>query len=414
MIVKELKLQSSLRVLMVAACPFPWPRGTPTRIRRLAEALVQEGNTVDVITYHLGESIDDLPFQVHRIAKIFYYNRVSAGPSLTKLFVLNPMLVHCLLKVRKTRRYDIIHAHHIEGLMVALAARALGYNLPIVYDAHTLVGSEILDYGLQIGSGFKRLLGEFLDYSLARRADSVIAVTDFIKDALEIHGGQSANLVYVIPNGVEDSFIQLANKAKRDSDASAFEESTEAARMAAPVFMFAGNTAAYQGIDLMLKAFALVLQRVPGAQLKILTNESFTAYQRLVECLGISDKLFILNVDLDELPRMLAQADVLINPRTRCSGIPQKLLNYMGAGRPVVSFAGSAKIVTNRVDGLIVDNGDIRGLADAMFELVVNWDLGKALSEAALKKILACYTWRSAAKQIQAVFWDTLAKYAEK
>lgn len=414
MTVTEPKLQSSLRVLMVAACPFPWPRGTPIRIRRLAEELVQEGNTVDVVTYHLGKSIDELPFQVHRIAKIFYYNRVSVGPSLTKLFVLNPMLVHCLLKISKTGRYDIIHAHHIEGLMIALAARALNLNLPIVYDAHTLVGSEIIDYGLQIGSGFKRLAGDFLDYSLARRADSVIAVTDFIKNAFEIRGGQSANQVYVIPNGIEESFIQLANKARRDSAASEFEESTAAARMAAPVFLFAGNTAAYQGIDLMLKAFALVLQRVPGARLRILTNESFTAYQRLVERLGISDKLSIMNVDMDELPRMLVQADVLINPRTRCAGIPQKLLNYMGAGRPVVSFAGSAKIVTNRVDGLIVENGDIQGLADAMFELVANWELGKALSEAALKKILARYTWSSAAKQTQAVFWDTLAKYAEK
>jgi glycosyltransferase involved in cell wall biosynthesis len=173
---------------MVAACPFPWPRGTPVRIQRLAEALVQEGNTVDVVTYHLGKSIDELPFQVHRIAKIFYYNRVSAGPSLTKLFVLDPMVMHRLLRITKTVRYDIIHAHHIEGLMIALSARALGLNLPIIYDAHTLIGSEILDYGLPIGSGFKRRVGDFLDYSLTRRADSVIAVTDFIKNAFELRG----------------------------------------------------------------------------------------------------------------------------------------------------------------------------------------------------------------------------------
>jgi glycosyltransferase involved in cell wall biosynthesis len=242
----------------------------------------------------------------------------------------------------------------------------------------------------------------------------VIAVTEFIKKVFEIRGGQSANQVHVIPNGIEDSFIKLANKARRDSAASEFEESTVAARLAAPVFLFAGNTAAYQGIDLMLKAFALVLQRVPGARLRILTNESFTAYHRLMENLGISDKLSIMDVDLDELPRMLVQADVLINPRTKCAGIPQKLLNYMGSGRPVVSFAGSAKIIKNRIDGLIVENGDIQGLADAMFELVSSWELRKALSEAALKKIMMRYTWSSAAKQAQAVFWDTLVKYAEK
>ena len=414
MTIAAFKPQTPLRVLMVAACPFPWPRGTPVRIQRLAEALVQEGHTVDVLTYHLGKSTDELPFQVHRIAQVFYYNRVSAGPSLTKLLVLNPMLVHCLLKVSKTGRYDIIHAHHIEGVMIALAARVLGLNLPVVYDAHTLVGSELLDYGPQIGAGLKQLVGDFLDHHLTRRADSVIAVTDSIKNAFLESGSKSANQVYVIPNGIEDSFIQSARQARSDFATSVSEENTATARMASPVFMFAGNTAAYQRIDLMLKAFALVLQRVPGARLRILTNEPFTEYQSLVESIGISDKLSISNVDLDELPKMLVQADVLINPRTRCAGIPQKLLNYMAAGRPVVSFAGSAKIVTNRVDGLIVENGNVLAFADAMLELAANRELGEVLSDAALKLILARYSWSSAAKQTMAVYCDTLEKYAEQ
>lgn len=81
---------------MVAACPFPWPRGTPIRIQRLAEVLAQHGHKVDVVTYHLGQSVDSLPFQVHRIAKDYSCNRVTAGPSLTKLFVLDPMLLRLL------------------------------------------------------------------------------------------------------------------------------------------------------------------------------------------------------------------------------------------------------------------------------------------------------------------------------
>jgi glycosyltransferase involved in cell wall biosynthesis len=411
MMTKESKLGSKKRVLMIAACPFPWPRGTPVRIQHLAEALVQEGNIVDVVTYHLGKSIGKLPFRVYRISNVHYYHRVSAGPSITKLLVLNPMLIHLLIKISKTRRYDIIHAHHIEGLMIALTARILGLKLPIVYDAHTLIGTELINYGLQIGSHFKRLVGEFLEYNLARWADSVIAVTDTIKAAFEKNGIQSKNQIYVIPNGVEDSFIQRAQQAMRDFTKSEFEETTVTSRMAAPVFMFSGNTAAYQGIDLMLKAFALVLQRIPGAQLRILTHESFIEYQPLVKSIGISDKLSIMDVDLEELPGMLVQADVLINPRTKCAGIPQKLLNYMASGRPVVSFEGSAKIVTNRVNGLVIKNGDIQGLADAMLELVINRELGRTLSENALNLILARHSWSSAAKQTLEVYWDTLAKY---
>lgn len=410
----ESEQQKPLRILMVAACPFPWPRGTPIRIQRLSQALVQEGHKVDVVTYHLGESSDRLPFHVHRIANVFYYKRVSAGPSLTKLLVLDPMLVRCLLKTANDDHYDIIHANHIEGVMIALTARVLGLKLPIVYDAHTLVGTELLDYDLRIGSGLKRFIGNFLDHRFAAMADSVIAVTDSIKTAFLERDTQPTDRIYVISNGIEDDFIQRADQARRNIDASHTEKERTLVSVESPVFMFAGNTAAYQGIDIMLKAFSLVLQKSPGARLRIITSESFAMYQSEAESLGIDDSLSISNVGLNELPDTLVQADVLLNPRIRCAGIPQKLLNYMAAGRPVVSFAGSAKIITDRVDGLVVKNGDTQAFADAMLELVENRQLGRELSEAALKLVMARFSWSSAAKQTQNVYRDTLARYAEK
>ena len=382
------------------------------RIQRLAEALVEEGHTVDVITYHLGKSSENLPFKVFRIANVFYYNRVSAGPSFSKLFVLNPMLVHTLLKIGKTGDYDIIHGHHIEGVMVASAARVMGLNLPIVYDAHTLVGSDLLDYGPAIGASIKRFLGRFLDHFFARRADSVIAVTDDIKDEFVTHDSQPADRIHVISNGIEEDFILRAEKARREY-AACIEKENVIAGKHAPIFMYAGNTAAYQGIDLMLKAFALVAQQLPDAQLKILTHESFTDYLALSDSLGITDRLSIFDVLLEDLPAMLVQADVLLNPRTRCAGIPQKLLNYMAAGRPVVSFAGSAKIVIDRVDGLVVENGNIHAFSEAMLELVSDTKLGDTIAAAGLKSMQIRHSWNSAAKQTLAVYYDTLTRHVE-
>lgn len=407
------KTHNPLRILMIAACPFPWPRGTPIRIQRLAQALVEKGHTVDVITYHLGKTSEKLPFKVFRITKVFYYDRVSAGPSISKLLVLNPMLVRNLLKIGKTGDYDIIHGHHIEGVMVARAARAMGLNLPIIYDAHTLVGSELIDYGPAIGAGIKRFVGNFLDHYFTRRADSVIAVTDVIKDEFVKQDDQAADRIYVIPNGIEEDFIQRAEKARLEYAACAEKKNIVAGKLAT-IFMYAGNTASYQGIDLMLKAFALVAQRIPDAKLKILTHEPFANYMALSDSLGITDRLSILDVTLEDLPAMLVQADVLLNPRTRCAGIPQKLLNYMAAGRPVVSFAGSAKIVIDRVDGLVVENGNIPAFSEAMLELVFNSELGNTLAAAGLKSIKTQYSWNSAAKKTLAVYYDTLTRYKEK
>jgi glycosyltransferase involved in cell wall biosynthesis len=345
---------------------------------------------------------------------VAYYRRVSAGPSLTKLLLLDPMLLRLMLKVAKNADYDIIHAHHIEGVMTALTARALGLNLPIVYDAHTLAGSELQDYGPMIGSCLKRLVGNFLDHTLARKADSVIAVTDSIKAAFVENATQAAERIYVISNGIENDFIRRADQARNDFDETIIEEEAEQKKIDAPVFIFAGNAAGYQGIELMLKAFTLVLQQRPAARLKILSNESFARYQSMLHELGIADNVSILNAPLDELPAMLVQADVLLNPRSRCAGIPQKLLNYMAAGRPTVSFTGSSKIITDRIHGLVVENDDVQAFAEAMLVLVENRDLAGSLCDAALNLLIEHHRWHSAATQTEVVYRDTLARYAGK
>ena len=323
------------------------------------------------------------------------------------------MLLRLLLKVAQKGDYDIIHAHHIEGVMTALAARALGLKMPVVYDAHTLAGSELQDYAPKIGVGVKRKIGNFLDHYLARRADSVIAVTDSIKKAFLANATQPEKRMYVISNAIEDDFIRRADKARQELAQTATEEEVKRKKRDAPMFTFAGNGAAYQGIEPMLRAFALVLQRFPAARLRILSDESFAEYQTLLDELGIVDNVSIANVALDALPAMLVQADVLLNPRSRCAGIPQKLLNYMAAGRPTVSYAGSSKIITDRVHGLVVENDDVQAFADAMLELAENNDLAASLGDAALNLLLERHNWHSVATQTEVVYRDTMARYAK-
>ena len=82
-----------LRIATVAACPFPSPRGTPVRIHRLSEALARRGHDVHVVTYHLGDDIQEAPFHVHRIRDVKFYHKTAPGPTYGKLLVLNPLLL---------------------------------------------------------------------------------------------------------------------------------------------------------------------------------------------------------------------------------------------------------------------------------------------------------------------------------
>jgi len=108
------------RVAMVAACPMPARRGTPLRIERLTEALIARGHRVELITYHVSDNDQPLNFPVHRIFKKRLYQRMPAGPNARKLALYDPALAVKLWKVLGASRFDVIHAHHLEGLLVAL------------------------------------------------------------------------------------------------------------------------------------------------------------------------------------------------------------------------------------------------------------------------------------------------------
>ena len=252
-----------MRIAMVAACPFPWPRGTPVRIRRMAESLAARGHEVHVVTYHLGELTAELPFAVHRIPNVPTYTDCQPGPTVRKLLQLDPLLIRSLRRLLRSQSFDVIHAHHYEGLLAALLS-GVG-QLPIIYDAHTLLASELPYYRMGLSRAIKSGIGRALDRRLPARARHVIAVTENIRATLVNDGRVSQDRITVIPNGVESEHFSNPGPVS-------------AASHAHKRFLFAGNLAAYQGIDLLLHAFALIRQRLHDARLLLLTDSDFSPY----------------------------------------------------------------------------------------------------------------------------------------
>jgi glycosyltransferase involved in cell wall biosynthesis len=378
------------RVAVVAACPFPCPRGTPIRIYRTAEALARRGHDVHVVTYHLGEPGEAPPFAIHRIADVPTYSKCSPGPSWQKLAVIDPLVVYRLRALLQAPGFDVIYAHHVEGLLLALAARGRR-QIPIVFDAHTLLESELPFYRIGLGQTLKTLIGRGLDTLLPRLATRVIAVSEEIRRAFEEHSPELAGRVAVIPNGVE---------------LNTFDVSHASAGAGSNTLIYTGNLAAYQGIDLMLRAFAALRDRRQDVRLEIVAESGFAQYEPLALELGVRDSIDLVPLSFTEVPRRLAAATVALNPRTQCGGVPQKLLNYMAAGRPIVSFAGSAKHLRHGEDGWVVANDDVGGFADAIDHLLEDRSLARVMGENAREYVRSQRSWESVGERIEQVFRD--------
>ena len=233
-----------IHVVVVAACPFPYPRGTPTRAYRTAEAVAQRGHKVDVITYHLGQTTRHAPFAIHRTRPIKQYQRLEPGPTYGKLTVIHTLLVAKLWSFVRNNRVDVIHAHHYEGSLVALPVCRL-YRIPRLHDAHTLLDSELEHYEMGLPRGSMRIFGRIVDHFAPRLATHVIATTETIKYELTKRHGLADERVTIVTGGVElDHF---------DRPATALAES--------PTLIYTGNLAAFQGVEQMLR----VSNRAPGA-----------------------------------------------------------------------------------------------------------------------------------------------------
>jgi glycosyltransferase involved in cell wall biosynthesis len=376
---------------MVAACPFPARRGTPLRIERIADSLVQRGHHVEVFAYDLAESNYPHPYTIHRPSGKPEVGTIPPGPKLRKLLRYDPALACLLRNLLRGNSFDVIHAHHFEGLLVSRWARR-HTNTPLVYDAHTMLHSELPSYSQHVPRSIVRTLGGWLDWSLPKLADHIITVTPDIRDRLHQRFGLPADRITVAMNGVElDRFPQ-----------------SHALPMSPGRVVYCGTLARYQGIDLLLQSFALARKREPSLELVVVSGESFESYEALARDLGVRSSIRLERDSLEELPRRLMESAIAVLPRPVCDGIPQKLLNYMAAGRPVVSFEGSAKILVHEQTGLIVEGASVESFADALVRLAQNPPLARKLGEEARRFVEANCTWDRAASQCEAVYRSLL------
>ena len=174
--------------------------------------------------------------------------------------------------------------------------------------------------------------------------------------------------------------------------------------------IYTGSLAPYQGIELLLEAFAIAHRQRPDLRLCFCVPSSFSPYESLARQLGVGDALEVVRDRFEDLPVNLARAQIAVLPRVHCDGIPQKLLNYMAAAKPIVAFAGSAKVLAHERTGLIVPDGDVNAFAAAIVALIDQPQRGLELGQRARAFATAHHSWEHAAAQVEQVYLRLLQR----
>lgn len=153
----------------------------------------------------------------------------------------------------------------------------------------------------------------------------------------------------------------------------------------ARVVVAVGRLRVEKGYDVLLRAFARIAPEFADWTLTIVgegpERESLSALAAELEL----QHSLTLQGWTAEPDQVLAQAALFVSS-SRYEGFPNALLEAMGAGLPVVSTActGSAEIVTDGINGVLVPVDDVQGLADGMRRVMRDAPLRRQLGENAL------------------------------
>ena len=394
-------------IAMVAACPFPANHGSAASIREMSDTLVDMGHDVHIVTYPFGqEDIQVRRAKVHRTEAFRPETNAKVGPSPEK-FSLDFRVLRLLCRVIRTENIDIIHAHNYEGALIGIAAKWLTRR-PLLYNAVNLMSDELAGYNFIRPAWLAHGLARGLDWFTPIFPDHITAVSPELRDWF-LEKGVRAAKVDMVPAGIEPGLFDNAEPQK-------FREQYQLGGRA--VVMYTGVLNAFQRVDYLLRAFAVALRERPDALLLVvspLVSESYErTYRRLAQELGIANSvIWISPHPLKDLPSYLTLADVAVVPRPECPGHPVKLLNYMLAGRPIVSFAGGAKGVRHLHDAYIVPNHDCDALGKGIVTLLNDRPLAEKLGANARATVLANFDWRHICATIECIYDKLLVQPTE-
>ena len=324
-----------MRVLIIAPQPFFSPRGTPYSVYYRTLAAAELGVEADLLTYAQGEDVAIPGVRIVRIPRLAFLGPIKIGPSWAKL-VLDALLVVWTIGLLLRWRYHVVHAHE-EAVFFCRFLKPL-FRFKLIYDMHSSLPEQLTNFRF---TKSRLLIGAFnwLETSSIRHADAVITICpDLAEHALCLIDDPARH--FLIENSLLDD-VKLARPANGGQAEAEPEGEPLPALPNRRLIVYAGTLEPYQGIDLLVHAFAAVRRHVPDAFLLVIggTRQQVRNYRTIARALGLesTDYRFTGQVSQRRARADIRLAAVQVSPRLTGSNTPLKVYEQLASGVPLVA-----------------------------------------------------------------------------
>jgi glycosyltransferase involved in cell wall biosynthesis len=313
---------------MLAPEPFFEPRGTPFSEYHRIKALGELGHHVDLVTYPIGRDVVLPNLNIYRAWRPPFVTKVRIGPSVTKV-VLDALMLLTILRRVSTWKYDAIHSHEEMGLIGVWLARLL--KIPHLYDMHSSLPQQLSNFKYSRSALLRRAF-VWAEDQMVHGSQVVITICQELQDTVGRMGvGDRALLIENVMGGDVD---------EPPSRSAADVRAAWGIAADAPLALYTGTFEAYQGVELLINASAILARTHPHARVLVVGGEpaQVERARAQAEAAGASAVMtFTGQQPARDIPAYVEACDLLVSPRIRGTNTPLKIYSYLRSGKPIVA-----------------------------------------------------------------------------
>jgi glycosyltransferase involved in cell wall biosynthesis len=349
-------------------------------LMQFASTFADQGDQVDVIC--LGRENQPAFASCNGVNVYRLQRRVTNEKSpVTYLLRILKFLVRAAVFLSKrhlAQPYDLIHVQNVPDFLVFAAALPRILGVPVILDVHDAVPEFYASkfVGERASLVFKILV--IVERLSAAFASEVIVPTHLWKERLISRSVDRSHCTVIryLPN---PRLFYPRSKQHENRF----------------LIVYPGTLNFHQGVDLAIKAFALVLKEIPEAEFHIFGEGPAKPYLfELVRRLGVTHNVKLGEMlPKEQMAEVMAQSDLAVEPKLIGSRFANetcsvKLLEFMALGVPVVvSRTRVHEFYYNDAMIKFYDADDEGVLASAILALFRDEELRRSLACNALKYI---------------------------
>jgi glycosyltransferase involved in cell wall biosynthesis len=386
--------------------PDPGSGGTGRYVHETASRLVAQGQDVSVVTRRRG----DVPTrETIEGVDVYRYDLSVAETTLPSILGQFPEAIDAVDRhVTAARRVagppDVLS---FQGPMTSLLVdRSVGDDATTVTTFHSPWPTEyrIKTRGAE-GGGLRRFgnieLRRYLEGRVLDRSDHVVTLSEYMLAMAErVHDRSLA--ASVVPGGVDADRFTPTGPTDRRIDGE-------------PAFLTVRRLSARMGHELLLSAFADVLESQPAARLYLAGDgPRRDSLEGVARAVGVEEETTFLGyVPDDDLPTVYRSADVFVLPTTELEGFGLATLEALASGLPVVGtpVGGTVELLSELEEEvsahgpLLVDRVEETALATAMLDWADQAHHAReTIGRTCRRYVRQRYSWDRTARRLQSLY----------